>query len=99
MADINGIITLGLGPTTGSDIEHLVLFGLNGAEVAVSDASTFRHVYPYSIKVMPMTMRAYPSYLSVMPMVIRAQASNSWSRISVTPYVYGVGVYGEARYS
>ena len=29
MADIQGVITLGTGPTTGSDIEHFVLVGLN----------------------------------------------------------------------
>ena len=34
MADIQGVITLGLGPTTGSDIEHFVLVGLNANPVA-----------------------------------------------------------------
>lgn len=29
MADIQGVITLGTGPTTGSDIEHFILVGLN----------------------------------------------------------------------
>ncbi len=29
MADIQGVITLGTGPTTGADIEHFILVGLN----------------------------------------------------------------------
>lgn len=29
MAEISGVVTWGLGPTTGSDIEHFLLLGLN----------------------------------------------------------------------
>ncbi len=36
MADVQGVITLGLGPTTGSDIEHFILVGLNATGVVAS---------------------------------------------------------------
>lgn len=44
MADINGVISLGLGPTTGSDLEHFILFGLNGGIVIVVTPTVTRSV-------------------------------------------------------
>src|SRR5262245_55036501 len=38
MADINQVITLGIG--TPSDIEHLILFGLNGTTVVPGSSFT-----------------------------------------------------------
>ena len=53
MADIQGIITLGTGPTTGSDIEHFILVGLNAnPSLVITDQPSFsRDIRPFAFRV------------------------------------------------
>lgn len=45
MADIQGVITLGTGPTTGADIEHFILLGLNANPLAVTGVANQFYAY------------------------------------------------------
>jgi hypothetical protein len=50
MADIQGVITLGTGPTTGADIEHFVLFGLNATgpvDIVLTPLRGYVRIEPY----------------------------------------------------
>lgn len=50
MADIQGQITLGTGPTTGADIEHFVLFGLNATgpvDIVLTPLRGYVRIEPY----------------------------------------------------
>jgi hypothetical protein len=49
MADINQVITLGIG--TPADIKHFILLGLNvGAETPITGAGEVRTIYAQSIE-------------------------------------------------